>query len=315
MTLYALLSLTAAFAQEEEPRSAPSAASGAEITVEAQAPGARALDDPTSVTIIEVDERLSAAADLADVIETATGTTVVQLGGLGDLSAVSIRGSSLRQVQVFLDGVPLNPDGSAVVNLSELPLQAFSRVEVYRGNAPPVFAAAPMGGVINLVSQPGAPTPRARASVGSYGTLQGGASGGASAPRWGGQTDLWLIAEGMRTQGDFDAFSDNATPYNPLDDALGPRVNNQKAQVMTHARARYIGASGRVTLVSSLLQRGEGLPGPVESPAARARLDTTRHVGVLEAERCGELAIVQARAFRTDRVERFDDRDGELGSG
>ena len=317
MTLFALLSLTAAFAQEEEPRSAPAEGDevGAEITVEAQAPGARTLDDPTSVTIIEVDERLSAAADLADVIETATGTTVVQLGGLGDLSAVSIRGSSLRQVQVFLDGVPLNPDGSAVVNLSELPLQAFSRVEVYRGNAPPVFAAAPMGGVINLVSQPGAPTPRARASVGSYGTLQGGASGGSSAQRWGGQTDLWLIAEGMRTNGDFDAFSDNATPYNPLDDALGPRLNNQKAQVMTHARARYIGASGRVTLVSSLLQRGEGLPGPVESPAVRARLDTTRHVGVLEAERCGELAIVQARAFRNDRVERFDDRDGELGSG
>lgn len=139
MTLFALLSLTAAFAQEEEPRSAPAEEdeSGAEITVEAQAPGARALDDPTSVTIIEVDERLSAAADLADVIETATGTTVVQLGGLGDLSAVSIRGSSLRQVQVFLDGVPLNPDGSATVNLAELPLGAFSRVEVYRSSPPP----------------------------------------------------------------------------------------------------------------------------------------------------------------------------------
>ena len=129
MTIFALLSFSAAFAQEEGPRSAPAEGEvpGAEITVEAQAPGARALDDPTSVTIIDVDERLSAAADLADVIETATGTTVVQLGGLGDLSAVSIRGSSLRQVQVFLDGVPLNPDGSAVVNLSELRFSNYMR--------------------------------------------------------------------------------------------------------------------------------------------------------------------------------------------
>ena len=105
-----------------------------------------------SVTVVAVDETLSAAEDVAGVVESASGTVVRRLGGLGDYAAVSIRGSSFRQVQVYLDGVPLNPDGSSAVNLSELPLSAFSRVEIYRGNAPPRFGAAPIGGVLNLVT-------------------------------------------------------------------------------------------------------------------------------------------------------------------
>ena len=108
----------------------------------------------SSVTVIPVDETLPSGADVGSVVESASGTVVRRLGGLGDYSAVSIRGSSFRQVQVYLDGVPLNPDGSATVNLSELPLSAFERVEIYRGNAPPSFAAAPIGGVCLLYTSP-----------------------------------------------------------------------------------------------------------------------------------------------------------------
>ena len=85
-----------------------------------------------AVTVIEVDERIPASWDVGAAVDSASGTTVTRLGGLGDFSAVSIRGSSTRQVQIHLDGIPLNPDGSSSVNLSELPLQAFERVEVYR---------------------------------------------------------------------------------------------------------------------------------------------------------------------------------------
>ena len=66
-----------------------------EMVIEAERPDA---PDPgqtsASVTVIAVDETLSAGADVASVVESASGTVVRRLGGLGDYAAVSIRGSS-----------------------------------------------------------------------------------------------------------------------------------------------------------------------------------------------------------------------------
>ena len=90
------------------------------------------LETSAAVTTIPVDERLRASAELADVVGASAGVHLQRLGGLGNYSVVSIRGSSARQVEVFVDGVPLNPHGSAPVNLAELSLDAFERIDVYR---------------------------------------------------------------------------------------------------------------------------------------------------------------------------------------
>ncbi len=126
---------------------------GEDFVVEGQ--GGKAPDPggtTASLSVILIDERLSSADDLAAVLDGVPGAVVRRLGGLGDFSAVSIRGSSFRQVQVFLDGIPLNPDGAEAVNLAQLPLSMLERVEVYRSNAPPEFGASPLGGVVNLVT-------------------------------------------------------------------------------------------------------------------------------------------------------------------
>ncbi|MBN64178.1 MAG: hypothetical protein CME20_22695 [Gemmatimonadetes bacterium] len=46
--------------------------------------------------------------NLADTLRDQTGVQIRQSGGLGSNSAVSIRGSSSKQVQVYLDGMLLN---------------------------------------------------------------------------------------------------------------------------------------------------------------------------------------------------------------
>ena len=175
-----------------------------------------------AVTVIPIDERIAASQDLGSVLNSASGTVVRRLGGLGDYSAVSIRGSSFRQVQVFLDGIPLNPDGSSAVNLVELPLSYFQRVEVYRGNAPSHFAAAPLGGVVNLVTQPSDYQQGAL----SYGSMET-ARMVMSVPfqgQWAGRpVDSLLLADGFQSKGDFLNFSDNGTIYNVTDDTLLPR--------------------------------------------------------------------------------------------
>jgi outer membrane receptor protein involved in Fe transport len=129
-------------------------------------PGATAA----SLTVLPLGPDAPPGEDLAGVLDTASGTTIRRLGGLGDFAAVSLRGSTFRQVEVHLDGVPLNPDGGSAVNLSELPVSAFDRVEVYRGLAPVAFGSGAIGGVLNLVT-PTRPAPASvSARLGSFGT-------------------------------------------------------------------------------------------------------------------------------------------------
>ena len=93
---------------------------------------------------------------LSDALADTVGVQVRRFGGLGDFSTVSVRGFSPRQVQVYLDGVPLARADNETVDLSDLPLDAVEHVEVYRGATPLRFAQSGPGGVVNVVTrQPG----------------------------------------------------------------------------------------------------------------------------------------------------------------
>jgi len=289
---------------------------GEEILVEAQA---TAGPDPrttgASVTVVPIDDRLASGDDVGSVLERVAGTTVVQLGGLGDFSAVSIRGSSLRQVQVFLDGVPLNPDGADVVNLSELPLHAFGRLEVWRSGAPAALAAAPIGGVVNLVSPDATPPPDVRLTGGSHRTGRLDLSGGHSRTLAGRPIDGFAIAEAFTTEGDYRYFDDNGTTYQRLDDRFRDRGNNDKQQLTVHGRLRWGDDRWQLTLLDAVLARQEGLAGSSLSPAAAARLDTTRNLAVARLDHRLGGGRLDTRSWWLNRIETFDDRAGEIGVG
>jgi len=270
---------------------------------------------PASVTVIAVDEHLASSADVGAVLEQAPGANVERLGGLGDWSGVTIRGSTMRQVLVALDGVPLNPDGASVVNLSELPLQAFERVEVYRGSVPAELGGAPVGGAINLVTGERPPPLALEAMGGSFGTARGFASGGLRGELGGEPADALAVAEVFRTRGNFSYFDDNGTTYNLIDDHLRARENNDKLQGTLHLRARVGDEHLRLTLLDALMLRDEGLAGVADAPAEQARLSTTRNLGVAQLSASGGQNRAVARAWGWQRGERYDDRAGEIGAG
>lgn len=270
---------------------------------------------PASVTVLPVDETVSANADVASLLDAAPGVAVQRMGGLGDWSAISIRGSTLRQVQVYLDGVPLNPDGASTVNLSELPLAAFSRVELYRGSAPPELGAAPLGGVVNLVTAPDTPPPVLSAGLGSYATRRMFLSAGARSNKGVTPVDGWAAIEMFRTEGNFLTFDDNGTTYNLIDDHFTTRENNQKLQANAHSRLRLGGPRLRLTVLDALLGREEGLPGHADAPASAARLSTTRNLAVADLSGGGDRIRASARVYSWWRQEIYDDRLGEIGTG
>src|SRR5262249_4950160 len=89
---------------------------------------------------------------VSDLLSGAVGVHVRQFGGAGSFGAVSIRGAPSNQVAAYLDGAPLNSPQYGVAELSDLPIEALSRIEVYRGPAPLGFDS-PGGGVVQLVTR------------------------------------------------------------------------------------------------------------------------------------------------------------------
>jgi len=287
-----------------------------EVLVEARVPE---IPDPAdrsgSVTVLELDEHLPAGSDVAEVLGRAAGVATQRLGGLGDWSGVSIRGSSLRQVQVYLDGVPLNPDGSSAVNLAELPLTAFQYLEVYRSNPPLRFTGAPMGGVLNLVTGIGGDS-RTDLGIlsGSFGAFRANLFHTRPISREGSNADVLLVAEGLATRGDFTYFDDSGTVYNLLDDHKRQRSNNDKAQINVHGRWRKRVEKSTITVLDAFLAREEGLPGHINNRADDARLQTTRNLTAVQLDREGTLGVT-GRIWSQVRDERLDDPAGEIGVG
>lgn len=220
-----------------------------------------------SVTVVPLDARLPPGSDVADVVARAPGTTVRRLGGLGSYAAVSLRGSALRQVQVHLDGLPLNPDGSAAVNLAAVPLAALDHVAVWRGAAPPELAAAPLGGVVDLRTRDADAPLTLRVEGGSWRTARALVHGAAS-------TDQVRVLGGasvLTSRADFRAFDDNNTPGLLDDDRVRRRTDNDRTQaagLLSVASTRPGGWRG----LGAVSLRDEGLAGPIGGlPLGRLR--------------------------------------------
>jgi iron complex outermembrane receptor protein len=114
----------------------------------------------------------SCAPTLGDVLDGTPGLNLRTYGGPGSIRTAAFRGMGPEHTLIMLEGLPVSGGQLGVVDLSLIPAEAFSGVEVARGGSSASFGSDAMGGAVNLFSdQPFAP---ARVgvgfSVGSFGT-------------------------------------------------------------------------------------------------------------------------------------------------
>ncbi|HUI90608.1 MAG TPA: TonB-dependent receptor [Chitinivibrionales bacterium] len=114
--------------------------------------GARVREFTPSRVIMESKNFSGRYADLQSALETVSGVTVGNRGGFGHYADASIRGGSPSQVQVYLDGVPLNGATGESVDISKIPLPSLETVTVYKAAPPLEFFGDNAGGVIELSS-------------------------------------------------------------------------------------------------------------------------------------------------------------------
>ena len=228
-------------------------------------------DQIGSISQIDVDLALK-QADLGELLSQLPSITIRRFGGLGAYSALSVRGGSADQTTIMINGIPLNPEGSSAINLSELPLSAFSTIELYRSHVPLEFQSSSIGGVVNLI-----PNTEKQKSIslgtGSFQTLAGETSVRNSLKKH----DFYFFARHFQTQGNFEYFDDNATIYNLEDDSYQRRQNNSKHQ----QNIFFFDSWKNLSLLHNTHFQNGGVGGSIIMPFENVSLSTSRHLSSL----------------------------------
>ena len=77
----------------------------------------------------------------------------VQLNGqFGQSTALSINGSSARQVLLMVDGIPFNTQLSGQANPTQIPIEHISQIEIIKGASSSAWGSS-LGGVINVITK------------------------------------------------------------------------------------------------------------------------------------------------------------------
>jgi outer membrane cobalamin receptor len=90
---------------------------------------------------------------LSDGLKNVSGVDLKSTGDFGQVSTLSLRGSSASQVLVLLDGRPLNYINTGIFNLSDFPIEQVERIEIVRGPLSSLYGANALGGVVNIISE------------------------------------------------------------------------------------------------------------------------------------------------------------------
>jgi vitamin B12 transporter len=209
------------------------------------------LDTLPATTIISAQTiRDSGARDLPSLLRQQAGIDVVQAGGPGTLPNVFLRGASLNQIAVLIDGVRLDSLSSGLPALQTLAIENIERVEIARGNLSSLYGSGAIGGVIQIFTRRGRASeaahfmPQLSAEAGEHrqNTLSAGISGGV------GGLDVSVGAAHQATGGFSAVNAAQATSANPDDDRYTKRSG--------HVNAGYaIDASNQVRFMATT-QRG-----------------------------------------------------------
>ena len=288
------------------------------VLVEERSPAKSPSRDATAAaTVIVPAESPDPTDTVPDLLERTAGVSLRRYGGLDDFSAISLRGSTASQVQIYLDDIPLVSAAGDLVDLSILPMNSIDAVEVYRGGSPGTVPDATDGGVI-IIRTKGRPE-KGRFYVGNTGgsftTYRGSVD--AAAPL--GKGSFIASYERFQSEGDFTYLDDMGTTHNPSDDKIETRENNDFASNSLFLKMTFDpDERTRISASNVFFNKGQGIPGLGSRTSLTARLETWRDMVSVTAERDFASApglFGHADLFFDFLNSQFSDPQGNIGVG
>lgn len=276
-------------------------------------------DTPGFGTAVDLEQPGGATPDdgLAEVLARTPGAHVRSVGGLGQFSAISLRGSSAQQVGIFVDGVPLGDAFGGLFDLSELPLRGMSRVDIYRGFVPVRYGGATLGGALDVHGAPQVDEPVAHLATG-LGSFGGRQLALDVAVPLSARLTLSTHASYAGARGNFLYYDDASTPTFTGDDQTLRRTNNDYDRALARVRLDVERGELHGHVQQWFVGRQTGIAGPVGAPAEAARLNTIglQTIAGIEHTAFGQAGgRLGARLGIGLRQQRFVDPNAELGPG
>ncbi|MFP4639347.1 MAG: TonB-dependent receptor, partial [Guyparkeria sp.] len=214
------------------------------ITAVREAPAEAPAMPETVITRDEIER--SQARSLQELLAGRAGLNVINQGGPGKLSNVSIWGQSASRTAVFVDGARVGSVSAGQTYLEHVPLAHIERIEIVRGPRSGQWGADAGGGVIQIFTRKGAE---------DVTQLSGGIGAGSRGQREadariGGRQGAFDYSLGVahRETDGFDAQSDPAT--DPDDDGYeNDSVQGQAGYRFGnggHVRGQFLASSAEV---------------------------------------------------------------------
>jgi vitamin B12 transporter len=127
-------------------------------------------DSLPPVTIITREAiEIKQPRDVQDLVRQIPGVSLVNSGGLGKSTSISLRGSESNHVLVLVDGVRVGSATTGSVALQHIPVQQIERIEVVRGPRSHLYGSSAIGGVIQIFTKKGSKKLQHSGSIG-YGS-------------------------------------------------------------------------------------------------------------------------------------------------
>jgi len=130
---------------------------------------------PASMSVIDSQDIENKQIErAADALREVPGLAVVQTGTPGQLTSVFMRGLPSQDMQVLLDGIPINQGLAGQFDFANLTTDNFERIEVARGPQSTIYGPRALAGVVQVFTKQGSGPPGITVSSegGTYGTFR-----------------------------------------------------------------------------------------------------------------------------------------------
>src|SRR5512133_3181951 len=148
------------FGQEASPTPSPSELEAEPIVVTATRFDIPLDLSPASASVITSEDLEQKQIErVSDALREVPGLSVVQTGTAGQLTSVFMRGLPSEDMQVLLDGIPINQGLSGAMNFADITTDDIARIEVVRGPQSAIYGPHALAGVIQIFTKKGTGTP------------------------------------------------------------------------------------------------------------------------------------------------------------
>ena len=111
---------------------------------------------PASVSVIDSQDIENKQIErVANALREVPGLNVVQTGTAGQLTSVFMRGLPSQDMQVLLDGVPINQGLAGQFDFANLTTDNIDRIEVVRGPQSTIYGPRALAGVVQIFTKQG----------------------------------------------------------------------------------------------------------------------------------------------------------------